>query len=197
MEFRLWSEPLDEDKFDNHVATPKSYIGNNVTSSFTTLVRRFAFDDNKTLASSSSIRDTRPNQTTTQSGSANHFGGANTFESVVDKTKTIVPNSGPNRRMATKIRIEDNYLSGSGATLNIDKRYDRSANDYSPLDSPRLGIYFSPTDVVNEDIISSFGNLDFNDLLGDPRDNFSENYRDLKNTSDKYFQKYYPLLTYL
>ena len=190
MEFRLWSEPLDEDKFDNHVATPKSYIGNNVTSSFTTLVRRFAFDDNTTLANSASIRDTRPNQTTTQSGSANHFGGTNTFESVVDKTKTIVPNSGPNRRMATKIRIEDNYLSGSGATLNIDKRYDRSANDYSPLDSPRLGIYFSPTDVVNEDIISSFGNLDFNDLLGDPRDNFSENYRDLKNTSDKYFQKY-------
>tara|TARA_Y100001937_G_scaffold114881_1_gene165098 strand:- start:1772 stop:5776 length:4005 start_codon:yes stop_codon:yes gene_type:complete len=190
MEFRLWSEPLDEDKFDNHVATPKSYIGNNVTSSFTTLVRRFAFDDNKTLASSSSIRDTRPNQTTTQSGSANHFGGSNTFESVIDKTKTIVPNSGPNRRMATKIRIEDNYLSGSGATLNVDKRYGRSANDYSPLDSPRLGVYFSPTDVVNEDIISSFANLDFNDLLGDPRDNFSQNYRELKSISDKYFQKY-------
>ena len=190
MEFRLWSEPLDEDKFDNHVATPKSYVGNNATSSFTTLVRRLSFDDNTTLASSASIRDTRPNQTTTQSGSANHFGGLNTFESVVDKTKTLVPNSGPNRRMGTKIRIEDNYLSGSGATLNIDKRYDSSANDYAPLDSPKLGIYFSPTDVVNEDIISSFANLDFNDLLGDPRDNFSQNYRELKSISDKYFQKY-------
>ena len=190
MEFRLWSEALDEDKFDNHVATPKSYIGNNATSSFTTLVRRFAFDDNTALASSASIRDTRPNQTTTQSGSANHFNGLNTFESVLDKTKTLVPNSGPNRKMSTKIRIENNYLSGSGATLNIDKRYDKSANDYAPLDSPKLGIYFSPTDGVNEDIVSSFGNLDFNDLLGDPRDNFSQNYRELKNTSDKYFQKY-------
>lgn len=190
MEFRLWSEPLDEESFNIHVSSPKSYVGNSPTSSFTTLVKRFSFDDDTVLASSASIRDTRPDQTTTQSGSANHFGGANTFESVIDKTKTFVPNSGPNRRMATKIRIEDNYLSGSGANLQIDKRYDRSVNDYAPLDSPKLGVYFSPTDVVNEDIVSSFANLDFNNLLGDPRDNFSENYRDLKDTSNTYFQKY-------
>ena len=190
MEFRLWTEPLDEDKFNIHVATPKSYIGNSPTSSFTTLVRRFAFNDDKILASSASIRDSRPNQNTTQSGSANHFSSINSFESVIDKTKTIIPNSGPNRNMSTKIRIENNYLSGSGATLNIDKRYDRSANDFSPLDSPKLGIYFSPTDIVNEDIVSAFASLDFNELMGDPRDNFSENYRELKNTSDKYFQKY-------
>ena len=190
MEFRLWSEPLDEDKFNVHVATPKSYVGNNPTSSFTTLVRRFSFDDNTTLSNGTSIRDTRPNQTTTQSGSAQGFGGLNTFESVVDKTKTLVPNHGPNRRMATKIRIENNYLSGSGASLSVDSRYDFSSNDFSPLDSPKLSVMFSPTDVVNEDIVSSFANLDFNQYLGDPRDNFSENYRELKDTSHTYFQKY-------
>ena len=190
MEFRLWSEPLDEDKFDIHVSSPKSYLGNNPTSSFTTLVRRFSFDDDTTLSNSASISDTRPNQDTTQTGSANHFGGANTFESVVDKTKTLIPNHGPNRRMATKIRIENNFLSGSGASLSVDSRYDFSSNDFAPLDSPKLGIYFSPVDVVNEDIVSTFANLDFNQFLGDPRDNFSENYRGLKDVSDKYFQKY-------
>ncbi|GIR01219.1 MAG: hypothetical protein CM15mP10_2820 [Actinomycetota bacterium] len=46
------------------------------------------------------------------------------------------------------------------------------------LDSNKLGIYFSPTDVINEDIISSL-NLDFNDLIGD-HDVFSESYRTLK-----------------
>ena len=190
MEFRLWTEPLEEEFFDLHVSTPKSYVGNSVSSSYTNLVRRYSFDDNTALTGSSSIRDVSANQTYTQTGSAQGFGGANTFESVIDKTKTIIPNHGPNRRMATKIRIENNWLSGSGASLNRNTRFDQSSNDFSPLDSPKLGIYFSPVDVINEDIVSSFANLDFNQYIGDPRDNFEEEYDKLKSISDTYFQKY-------
>ncbi len=190
MEFRLWSEPLNETAFDNHVATPKSYFGNTVSSSYDNLSRRFQFDDNSGLAQNASIRDSKPNQNSATTGSAKGFAGANTFESVIDKTKTIVPNHGPNRRTATKIRIEKNNLSGSGASLSLTKRFDSSVNDYSPLDSPRLGIFFSPVDVINEDIVSSFANLDFNEYIGDPRDNFSENYSELKDISHKYFKKY-------
>ena len=142
------------------------------------------------MSNGSTIRDVSANQTYTQSGSAQGFGGLNLFESVVDKTKTIIPNHGPNRRMATKIRIEDNFLSGSGAVLSKNKRFDYSSNDLSPIDSPKVGIYFSPTDVVNDDIVNSFANLDFNQYLGDPRDNFKENYSDLKDISNQYFQKY-------
>ena len=190
MEFRLWTEPLDEEFFDIHVATPKSYVGNTVSSSYTNLVRRFSFDDDTTLSEGSSLRDVSANQTYTQSGSARGFGGNNLFQPVVDKTKTLVPNHGPNRRMATKIRIENNFLSGSGATLNKNSRFDASSNDFAPIDSAKLGIYFSPTDVINEDIISSFANLDFNKYLGDPRDNFKEDYTELKDISNTYFQKY-------
>ena len=190
MEFRLWTEPLEEDKFDVHVGSPKSYIGNTPSSSYENLVRRFSFDDNKTLSDDEAIRDTSAKTTSAQSGSAQGFGGLNSFETLVDKTKTIIPNHGPNRRMANKIRIENNYLSGSGASLSVGERYDASSNDFAPLDSNKLGIYFSPTDVINEDIVSSFANLDFNDLIGDPRDVFNESYRKLKNTSDKYFKKY-------
>jgi len=190
MEFRLWSEVLNEERFDVHVATPKSYIGNTPSSSYENIARRFSFDDNTTLGAGGFIRDVRPNQTITQSGSAEGFGGLNTFETVIDKTKTIIPNHGPNRRTANKIRIEDNYLSGSGVNLSISERYDYSSNDSSPLDSNKLGIFFSPTDVINEDIVQSFANLDFNELIGDPRDIFSEEYGELSRESDKYFKKY-------
>ena len=190
MEFRLWTEPLEEEFFDIHVATPKSYVGNTVSSSYTNLVRRFSFDDDTTLSEGGNLRDVSANQTYTQSGSARGFGGSNLFQSVIDKTKTLVPNHGPNRRMATKIRIENNALSGSGANLNRNSRFDASSNDFSPVDSAKLGIYFSPVDVINEDIVSSFANLDFNKFLGDPRDNFSENYRELTDISKTYFQKY-------
>ena len=190
MEFRLWTEPLEERFFDTHVENPKSYVGNTPSSSYYNLARRFSFDDNTTLSDTSEIRDVSSNQTTTVIGNANGFSGANTFESVVDKTKTIIPNSGPNRRMATKIRIEDNILSGSEGKLSRTKRFDKSSNDFAPLDSSKLGIYFSPVDVINEDIVSSFANLDFNQYIGDPRDNFEESYSTLKDISNQYFQKY-------
>ena len=70
----------------------------------------------------------------------------------------MIPNYGPNRRSTDKIRIEENILSGSSKNLSINKRSDISENDFAPIDSPKVGIYFSPTDVVNEDIISSFAN---------------------------------------
>ena len=190
MEFRLWNEPLQEQFFDTHVANPKSYIGNTPSSSYYSLVTRYSFDDNSALSNGTTIRDVSSNQTTTSPGSAFGFGGLNTFENVEDKTKTMVPNYGPNRRSSTKIRIENNILSGSGAQLSVNKRYDKSSNDFAPLDSPKVGIYFSPTDVVNEDILLSFANLDFNEYLGDPRDNFKLNYPELRDASNQYFQKY-------
>ena len=190
MEFRLWTEPLEEEFFDVHVSNPKSYIGNTVSSSYTNLARRFSFDDDTSLSEGTGLLDTRPNQNSTQSGSARGFGGSNFFQPIIDKTKTIVPNQGPNRRMATKIRIENNALSGSGAVLERNKRFDQSSNDFAPIDSAKLGVYFSPVDVINEDIVSSFANLDFNKYLGDPRDNFSEKYRELSDISTEYFKKY-------
>ena len=190
MEFRLWNEPLKEKFFDNHVSDPKSYVGNSPSSSYDSLVVRYSFDDNTSLSDGTTIRDVSSNQTTTTTGNAIGFGGLNTFESVVDQTKTFIPNYGPNRRSTDKIRIENNFLSGSGANLSTTERLDYSSNDFSQVDSPKVGIYFSPTDDVNDDIISSFANLDFNQLLGDPRDNFKLQYRDLKDSSNKYFQKY-------
>ncbi len=190
MEFRLWNEILKEQYFDNHVSNPKSYIGNTPSSSYYSLVTRYSFDDNTSLSDGTTIRDVSSNQTTTSPGSANGFGGVNTFESVVDDTKTFVPNYGPNRRNSDKIRIENNFISGSGANLSVSERFDHSSNDFAPIDSRKVGIYFSPTDVVNEDIVSSFANLDFNQYLGDPRDNFEHQYSELKNISNQYFQKY-------
>ena len=190
MEFRLWSEALEEDKFDNHVSNPKSYLGNTPSSSYYNLVRRFSFDDNKVLPTNAEIRDTSSDRTLTITGSAIGFAGANTFETLVDKTKTIVPNFGPGRRNSNKIRLESNFLSGSGASLSIGERYDFSSTDTNPIDEPKLGIFFSPTDTINEDIINSFADLDYNQLLGDPRDIFSEEYRHLTREADQYFQKY-------
>ena len=116
------------------------------------------------------------------------FGGANNFRSIVDLEQLKVPNIGPQRRNATKIRIEDQQLGGR--MLTPETRVAASEFDLSPLDSNKVGIYFSPTEVINEDIILSVADLDYDDFIGDPRDKYKRRYRQLEDIANTYWQKY-------
>jgi hypothetical protein len=65
-----------------------------------------------------------------------------------------------------------------------------SSQDFAPIDSNRLGVYFSPVDVVNEDIVYSIADLSFDDLVGDPRDEFKHSYGRLSQLRREYFKRY-------
>ena len=189
MEYRQWTETLNTSSFKNHIANPKAYDGNSVSSSYENLVLRYSFDDNKSLTSDTEgIRDVSSNQTTTLSGSHAGFTG-NFFRSVVDEQKTHIPSIGGLRRSTNKVRIENNPIK-SGQTLNSDRRVTNSAYDSAPNDSNKVGIWFAPTDVINNDIINSVGNLNFEDYLGDPRDKNELSYRGLNYVADNYWKKY-------
>ena len=58
------------------------------------------------------------------------------------------------------------------------------------IDSNKLGVFFSPTDVINRDIIESIADLDIDQEIGDPRDEQELFYRGLRKLADSYFQKY-------
>ena len=49
MEFRYWNTALNSGSFDNHIQAPKSFDGNHPSASYTDLVLRYSFDDNKNL----------------------------------------------------------------------------------------------------------------------------------------------------
>jgi len=190
MEFRYWNSALNSGSFDNHVRAPKSFDGNHVSASWTDLVLRYSFDDDSNLDSSTSIRDTSADQSYTQAGTAAGYTSGNRphFRSIVDEQQMLIPNVGPNRRVSNKIRLETNRLSFGG--LSVDKRSELSAYDLASLDSNKLGIYFSPADVINEDIIHSVANLDFDQYIGDPRDKYKYRYRTLEDVATTYWQKY-------
>jgi hypothetical protein len=195
MEFRYWTTALSMSAFDNHVSAPKAYNGNHASASWTDLVLRYSFDDNKNLYTDTSIRDTSADQSYIQNGTANGYTNANIphFSPVVDEHKMYVPNVGPNRRTANKIRIEENKIPKNAdgtITLDVFKRREVSAFDTAPIDSNKLGVYFSPTDVINEDIMLSVANLDFNQYIGDPRDKYKYTYRGLGKVRASYWQKY-------
>ncbi len=189
MEYRHWTEILNTGSFKNHIANPKAYDGNSVSSSYENLILRYSMNDNKDLSSDTvGIRDVSSNQTTTLSGSHSGFTG-NFFRNVVDEQKTNIPSIGGLRRTTNKVRIEDNTIKG-GQTLNPDRRATNSAYDSAPNDSNRVGIWFAPTDVINNDIINSVGDLNFENFLGDPRDKEELSYRGLNHVADNYWKKY-------
>jgi len=191
MEFRFWSEPLSSSIFDNHVRTPKAYNGNKSGSSYDDLLLRLPLDDNKnfqTNPTASNLAYIETYQGIISGSNINGFTG-NFFKTVNDQEKMRVPNVGPSRRNATKIRIEDNTLK-AGTALSPEVRNEQSSQDFAPIDSNRLGIYFSPVDIVNEDIVYSIADLSFDDLIGDPRDEFKQSYRTLNKLQRDYFKRY-------
>jgi len=191
MEYRLWSEPLSASIFNNHVRTPKAYNGNTSASSYDNLLLRLPLDDNKNLQTNptaSNFAYITTYQGNITGSNINGFTG-NFYRTLVDQEKIKVPNVGPNRRNATKIRIEDNTLK-TGTALSPDVRNEQSSQDFAPIDSNKLGIYFSPVDVINEDIVYSIADLSMDDLIGDPRDEFKYKYKTLGGLQREYFKRY-------
>ena len=112
----------------------------------------------------------------------------NFYRSLVDQEKIKVPNVGT-RRNATKIRLESNSLP-EGAQLSSIQKQEQSSQDFAPIDSNKLGVYFSPTDVINEDIIYTLADFNLDNQIGDPRDEFENKYRGLSFTRNEYFKRY-------
>jgi len=78
--------------------------------------------------------------------------------------------------------IDDNILSPI-------IRAEKSTLDRQPQDFSNLGIFFSPTFEINEDIIHTLGGFRLDDYIGDPRHLSSSEYPDLKSLRKTYAQK--------
>ena len=65
-----------------------------------------------------------------------------------------------------------------------------SSADLNPLDSNRLAVTISPTNNLDIDIAYQFGGLEFDDLVGDPRDLTRNVYSDLEAIHEAYTKKY-------
>ena len=188
MEYRLYSEPLSSSVFDNHVRTPKAYNGNHYSSSYDKLLVRYELNDDKNLQSSPGVTSSAHDHTyETGSAEVNGFTG-NFSRTLVDQEKLRVPDIGTSRRNATKIRIEDTTIK---QPLVYNQRKETSSDDFAPIDSNKLGIYFSPADVVNEDIIYSIADFNFDDFIGDPSHQFKKHYPDLRHLRKEYFKRYH------
>ena len=102
-----------------------------------------------------------------------------------------VPNLGPSGRSSNKIRIEkDERIDKVGnPVLKFGESITIPSYDKAPVDSNKLGVFFSPSAAIDEDIILSMPNLDFDQYIGDPRDQYNEQYTGLTEARNLYWQK--------
>jgi hypothetical protein len=188
-EFRLWSLPLEESKFDNHVLFPDAINGNSYTSSTTDLIFRLDFEYIKDLNVNPNIKNVAIN---TEYGemyaTASNFYSASTYPHQYESYDRIVTADMPSLGYgySNKIRFEEQELI---TDLSYKVRATKKSFDTSPIDSNKLGIFFSPNKELNLDIVKSFGDFNIDNYIGNPTDEYQYEYKDLKTLREYYFER--------
>ena len=188
-EFRVWTDALDDNIITNHTKQPDSIAGNNYTASSEDMLVRFDFEYPQNRFESSSILNVAiSNEYGMASGTLNNFTNQSTYpynHEVYERSVTAqVPSLGFNQ--ADKIRFESQTLV---TDLSYKVRATKKSLDRAPVDSSRLGLFFSPIKELNMDIIKSFGNFNIDNYIGAPEDEYKDEYTELKDVRDYYFQR--------
>ena len=183
-ELRLWSSSLNIMAFDNHVKAPGAYNAN--TDAYEELVFRLPLTQKINHSLTSSLSGIQPKASTISASFASWT--VNTpYDSYEETYYYDAPSLGAGTYDDNKIRIESNQLIGS---LDVKTRAERSQYDNAPLDSKKLGVYFSPQTMVDEDIIAQYGFVELDQYIGDPGETDSKSYPKLIQAAQSYWKKY-------
>ena len=88
-----------------------------------------------------------------------------------------------------KVRIDTGSIDDN--ILSHEVKCETSILDRVPQDFEDLGVFFSPTNEINEDIIYTLGAFRLDDYIGSPLPSHQTSpfYPDLKKAKDFYFKK--------
>ncbi|NBU82788.1 MAG: hypothetical protein EBS55_14190, partial [Flavobacteriaceae bacterium] len=214
-EFRLWSEVLDTERFYEHVSFPEMINGNHISSSTDDLYLRLDFEYPKNLNTFTHLPNVDTNiyfsgsltRNDYESGSSTTlysenpspllFVTASGFPSIttypyqfeaIDRTVVLeIPDAGSTRYSTNKVRFESQELVSD---LSFKARATKKSFDQAPVDSNRVGLFFSPTKELNIDIAKSFGGINLDNYIGDPSDKYKNTYKSLDKLRNYYFKRF-------
>jgi len=207
-EYRAWLETVNDTAFNDHTINPTSYVSSiSPSSSFDTLIRHFTLGTETkaydlSTAAISIISSSHPFRGVSNFGSeALPFeitGSVRGFQTpanlqrgnfnVVEETYYIPGTSlGGNNYYSQKIRFDDNELVYN---LSPIANGERSRYDLFPVDSNKLGMFYSMADQINKDIFNHIGRVEIDDFIGDPDDEFEYDYPDLRTFAKYYWKKF-------
>jgi hypothetical protein len=183
-ELRLWSSRLSDSAFNNHVKAPAAYDGN--ADAYSELLFRLPLTQQINHALTGSLVGVQP-AVSNISASFTNWTLNTPYDSIEETYYYDAISLGAGTFDDNKIRIESNELVG---VLDVKTRAERSQFDLDPLDSNKLGVYFSPQTMINEDIIAQLGFVNLDDYIGDPGISRDSEYNELIQFSQNYWKKY-------
>ena len=188
-EFRLWRTALSESKIDNHTLLPDAIDGNHISASSVDLILRHDFEHPKNRGVDTDIKNVALITSYCTGSEAVGFDSISTYPynyTPYDRTVTAdVPSSGFN--VGNKMRFETQTQISN---LSHKQRSTKKSFDQAPIDTDRLGLFFSPIKEINMDILKSLGSFNIDNYIGNPSDAYADSYSDLQQLRNYYFSRY-------
>ena len=182
---------MGESVISNHTLMPDAINGNHISSSTADLIFRLDFEYPKDRSSAGDPYVKNVSIDTTYSS----FATASNFTSITqyphqyvsyDRDVTAeVPSSGFNSGNKVRFETQTKILD-----LNYKSRATKKSYDQAPIDTDRLGLFFSPIKEINMDIMKSLGGFEIDNYIGDPSDDYSSEYKELRDLRTYYFNRY-------
>ena len=163
---------------------PFMYNGYEATSSYNSLKVRLPFGSNDLKDTSSFAPDVTNNGILVMSNLI-----SSSWVEVTETHRTPFPDSAGKTMTSGKVRIDEGKVDQN--ILSFDIKAEESSLDRQPLDYNDLGVFFSPQQELNEDIVYTLGDIRLDDIIGDPRHETASSYRDLTKLKNDYFKKYH------
>ena len=185
-----WGEKLTDQTLTKHSLEPFMYSGNTVSSSFDNVIIRLPLGSNDKESLENHVPDTTlkhaKNSATTHADVTEQ---GITWEEVIEDHHLPTPDTVGRSMSSEKVRIDTGTIEDD-ILLPFDKS-ETSTLDRQPQDFSDLGIYFSPTTEMNEDILYTLGSFRLDDYIGSPlpSSQTSSVYSDLSTIKDYYFKK--------
>ncbi len=181
---RIYNSPISSNRFLNHINFNEGYDIDNPTQLRDTLLVKVNFDHPFDISQKNNLPGTIYNSTLDEKLRLNletyNFTKSDypyDFVGYSRREFANLPAYGAQSFNNNKVRVEKQLLhSPLSPTLRATKK---SLDRYS-VDTNTLGVYFSPTDIVNREIIRFFGDFPLGDYIGDPRQTNNTSYKDLE-----------------
>ena len=193
-EIKLWELPLEDARFESHTLHQNSYDGNSPEKMISENLIRISFErpvdlyDTSTSSSLNNLAFRKDFPT---------FTAVNFPESSVPATQVTdcdpsmapgfpyqftrkdtrqtvkLPDYGSSKFRSNKINYVDQELA---APLSSTERSSLQSSQLVSVDSNRLGLFFSPSEIQNSEIIKFFGEYPLSELIGDPSTVYESSY---------------------
>ena len=189
-EIRLSTEKLTKDTIVTQSLSPFNYNGNTISSSYDNLYLRIPLGSNNRDLNKFQFTDNKA----PKAGFRNLYSASikantttRTFIGIEETHHLTTPDTVGKAMVSDKVRLDTGTIQDD--ILSPFVRSEESTQDRQPNDFSDLGVFFSPTFEINEDIIYTLGGFRMDDYIGDPRHYTSNHYPDLKSLREIYIQK--------